>query len=219
MKSGHTLHYNWYALTLTLCKPDVNLVVCSIITCIDTLIFAHEFALDCELNIDNGHCQRLKSVIPFCTYLLYELMSPPGSQTSGTVLTLLGSGFDGTGSLDMNIVSIGGVSCAVASATDSTLTCSVGQGPAGNHLVIVSVSGKGLASHTGGNHTFTYSFQVTGISPSTGGNAGMCLCIRVDYTVWVCCGYAKKNSRFIQTQDNVELLWHVANLTKPDALV
>ena len=85
----------------------------------------------------------------------------------------------------MNIVSIGGVSCAVASATDTTLTCSVGQGPAGNHPVIVSVSGKGLASHTGGNHTFTYSFQVTGISPSTGGNAGMCLCIRVDYTVLV----------------------------------
>ena len=94
-----------------------------------------------------------------------------GSQTSGTVLTLSGSGFDATVST-ANTVEIGGVACDVVTATGAELTCSVGRGPAGSHDVVINVLGKGLAEHTGGVHRFVYSFQVTGIDPATGGNAG-----------------------------------------------
>ena len=105
------------------------------------------------------------------TIKLLLLLFITGSQTSGTVVTLSGTGFDDTAP-SANTVIIGGVTCPVTAATATELKCSVGEGPAGSHAVVVNVLSKGLAEHSGGPYTFAYSFQVTGISPTVGGTAG-----------------------------------------------
>ena len=70
------------------------------------------------------------------------------------------------------MVTIGGVNCTVTAATTSSITCDVGNGPVGEHIVKVNVAGKGLASHTGGDVMFSYTADISGISPTTGSLGG-----------------------------------------------
>ena len=71
-----------------------------------------------------------------------------------------------------NTVTIGGVSCSVTAATTTSITCDVGNGPVGDHKVMVNIAGKGFASHDSGDVMFSYTADVTGISPSTGSLGG-----------------------------------------------
>ncbi|XP_046549966.1 LOW QUALITY PROTEIN: fibrocystin-L-like [Haliotis rubra] len=90
-----------------------------------------------------------------------------GTLALSTVLTITGTGFSTTA--DNNKVMIGGVACAVTAATATQITCTVGNGPTGSYVVMVSVDGKGMANST---EQFEYESSVTGISPTTGSLAG-----------------------------------------------
>ncbi len=65
---------------------------------------------------------------------------------------------------------IGGTDCGITAATSTELQCDIGPGPPGNHDVIVTVSGKGLAS---GSAYFSYLFEADYISPTSGSLAGI----------------------------------------------
>ena len=93
-----------------------------------------------------------------------------GSYRDGTTISLTGTGFGTT--INETHVLIGGERCDVISASTSEILCQVGQGPAGNHEIIVNVADKGLANHTNGVLEFTYLFNIDGISPSEGSLAG-----------------------------------------------
>ena len=68
----------------------------------------------------------------------------PRSGVAGTVLRLTGSTFLGNGAA-IPTVSIGGAPCSVTKANATSITCTVGNTPAGWHRVLVNVSGVGLA--------------------------------------------------------------------------
>ena len=67
---------------------------------------------------------------------------------------------------------IGGAECAVTVATETSLTCTLGEGPAGTHPIVLTVTTKGLARHEGGSYSFEYPFSVLSISENTGSLAG-----------------------------------------------
>ena len=71
------------------------------------------------------------------------------------------------------MVTIGGTTCQVTSATSTEVRCDVGPGEAGTHRIVLSVADKGHAKHDGGNHSFTYDFEVDGIDPAAGGLGGV----------------------------------------------
>lgn len=81
-----------------------------------------------------------------------------------------GSGFSSVTS--DNTVTISGVACSVTSATTTSITCTVGNGPIGTYPVIVNVAGKGDAEISG-TVEFTYTADISGISPSSGSLGGM----------------------------------------------
>ena len=94
-----------------------------------------------------------------------------GTLALSTILTISGTGFDGTPS--NNEVKIGGVTCNVTASTPTSVTCRVGNGPVGDHKVVVTVKDKGDADHGGTDVKFTYVAEVTSISPTTGSLGGM----------------------------------------------
>lgn len=92
------------------------------------------------------------------------------------VLTITGTGFSTT--LGSNNVLIGSsVQCNVTSATSTSITCTIGNAPAGNYSVTVNIAGKGLASVSSA-FLATIPLQITSFSPSQGG-AGKNLSNRV----------------------------------------
>ena len=86
-----------------------------------------------------------------------------------TLITLTGTGF--STNMAENVVTVGVAACTVASATDTEITCTVGEGNPGDRPVSVLVTTKGAAEQAS-PVTFTYSFSVSGISPSSGSAAG-----------------------------------------------
>ena len=111
------------------------------------------------------------------------------SGVDGDTLILTGTGFSLT--LEDNLVLMGGVNCSVTAATATQLTCTVGEGPAGEHNVSVTVDQKGLAEHQGGTYSFTYNYEVTGISPSAGSLGGIIFFDMVHFTYqFELCGVA-----------------------------
>ena len=83
------------------------------------------------------------------------------------------------------MVTIGGTTCDVTSATGAEIRCDVGTGDAGDHDIILNVADKGLARHENQNHTFTYEFDVDDIDPTSGGLGGENAenCIRQDILI------------------------------------
>ena len=83
---------------------------------------------------------------------------------------ITGTGFNATES--GNTVTIGGVACTVTAATSVAITCDVGNGPVGDHKVMVNVGSKGDADHSSGDVLFTYTADIDGVSPSSGSLGG-----------------------------------------------
>ena len=88
----------------------------------------------------------------------------PQSASPGDTITVTGTGY-GTDS-DSVIVSVGDTVCVVSSATDSSLTCVLGQHSAGTFDLSVNITPKGTAS---GNVQVTYEISVDSITPASGG--------------------------------------------------
>ena len=88
----------------------------------------------------------------------------------GTSISISGTGFSST--LDNNRVTIGRVDCSVTAATTTSITCDVGNGPVGEHKVVVNINSKGAGSHSGGDVTFSYTADISSISPITGSLGG-----------------------------------------------
>ncbi|KAG7162643.1 Fibrocystin-L-like 3, partial [Homarus americanus] len=86
----------------------------------------------------------------------------------GTVLTVSGTGLRLSGS-DPEVL-IGGTTCTVTAATDTTVTCSAPDLAGGSHAVVVRDSQYGDSN---GDRSVTYSFSITSVSPTTGGFGGI----------------------------------------------
>ncbi|KAK3587658.1 hypothetical protein CHS0354_042441 [Potamilus streckersoni] len=95
-----------------------------------------------------------------------------GTLAQGTVLTITGTGFNGTTTSNNQVV-IGGKECTITMATTTSINCNVGNGPIGSYKVEVTVSGKGRASHpTGSAVMFQYTAGINSMSPSSGSLGG-----------------------------------------------
>ena len=86
----------------------------------------------------------------------------PSNGESGSTITVTGVRFEGATLAD-NTVTIDGVDCAVTSATDSSITCTVGDHSAGEYEVEVHVNGKGNAMS---GLEFEYVLAVDATTPS-----------------------------------------------------
>ncbi|XP_041477742.1 fibrocystin-L-like isoform X1 [Lytechinus variegatus] len=104
------------------------------------------------------------------TPTLLSITPPEGSSADGTAISITGSMFSITPS--ENSVTINGVECAVWASTDTSITCDVGESPAGEYEVRVQVLGLGYAEYENGPVTFNYTFDLTSVSPSRGSTAG-----------------------------------------------
>ncbi len=93
-----------------------------------------------------------------------------GTSALSTSITITGTSFSSSAS-DITVI-IGGVACSVTAASATSVTCNVGNGPVGSHKVVVTVTDKGSAAHSGGDVTFEYTASVTGLSPTTGSLGG-----------------------------------------------
>ena len=89
----------------------------------------------------------------------------PTSGTTGQSVVISGSNFV-TG---QTTVTVGGVPCAITSVSSTSITCSVGSGPAGNQPVIATILSIGQSNN---NIQFQYILQVGTISPSRGSYGG-----------------------------------------------
>ena len=68
-------------------------------------------------------------------------------------------------SLDNISISIGDSACSINSASDTQITCSLGQNSGGTYPVIVLINNKGYANK---NIMFTYDLSVDSLSSSEG---------------------------------------------------
>lgn len=85
---------------------------------------------------------------------------------------LTGTGF--STDLQDNMITIADIKCEVTEATETSIACTLGNGPEGTHDVVLTVAGKGLANNTV-SVQFTYSAAaITGIMPETGSTGGKC---------------------------------------------
>nr|XP_039261251.1 fibrocystin-L-like [Styela clava] len=84
----------------------------------------------------------------------------------GSTLTITGERFDATST--ENSVTVGGVSCVVTDSTETSLTCTLGESPAGTQPVVVTVNGKGNANSV----DIDVPLSITGFSPNTGSEQG-----------------------------------------------
>jgi len=91
----------------------------------------------------------------------------PSTLASGATLTLTGSGLGTSGT-----ISVGGVACVSISWSATGITCTLGDSPAGTHVVAVSTTAVGLAT---GTRSVTVALTATAsaatISVSAGGGA------------------------------------------------
>jgi len=94
----------------------------------------------------------------------------PTSGSAGTTLTLTGTGFSTTAA--ENQVLVGDTECVGTTSTGTQLECTLGEGAAGLHDVVVNVLTKGEADKGGATIQFTSSFSVTSFSPSSGALGG-----------------------------------------------
>ncbi|RXN34425.1 fibrocystin-L isoform X1 [Labeo rohita] len=92
-----------------------------------------------------------------------------GSSGLGTVLTITGSGFDGS-----NVtVKTGDVECSILQVTNTSITCQVGPASAGVQPVSLSFSSVGNAQYQNdSSFIFTHLLGVTSINPTAGSVAG-----------------------------------------------
>ncbi|XP_052805044.1 fibrocystin-L-like isoform X2 [Mya arenaria] len=90
-----------------------------------------------------------------------------GTLAQGTSIVISGTGFSSTEG--NNRVIIGDVECSVTAATSTSITCDVGNGPVGVHVVLVNVLGSGLST---GTVEFTYIADITSISPTSASLGG-----------------------------------------------
>lgn len=89
----------------------------------------------------------------------------PTTGGSGQTVTISGSNFVN----GQTTVTIGGTTCAIATVSASTITCTVGVGPAGNQPVVVSVATVGTSN---ANTVFVYNLLITSTSPAAGSFGG-----------------------------------------------
>lgn len=87
----------------------------------------------------------------------------PSSGQSGDTVTITGTKFDTvTGN---NVVKVGGATCAVSSATSTSVMCTLGVQSPGQYDVMVNVNPMGRA---GSSVQFTYAMSVSSVNPTTG---------------------------------------------------
>ncbi|XP_078699976.1 fibrocystin-L-like [Branchiostoma floridae x Branchiostoma belcheri] len=92
----------------------------------------------------------------------------PAEATSGTSVTITGSGFGQT--TGDNEVSIDGAPCAVDSSSDTEIVCTLGDHVAGSdYTVDVTVAAKGMARS---GVTFSYELSLLAVTPNTGSFGG-----------------------------------------------
>ncbi|KAJ8389419.1 hypothetical protein AAFF_G00119570 [Aldrovandia affinis] len=91
----------------------------------------------------------------------------PGNGTSGTVITISGSGF-GT-DLQQVSVTIGGARCNVSALNDTEIQCTVGEHAGGTFLVMLNHAAKGYADSMS---SFDYHWIFTQVTPNQGGYGG-----------------------------------------------
>ncbi|KAH9519162.1 Fibrocystin-L [Bulinus truncatus] len=91
----------------------------------------------------------------------------PISGAAGTTLHITGSGFDKIA--NKNEVTIGNYTCPVQMATETEITCTVGEGSAGIAEVKVRVNDRGFTNES---FSFTYSSDVLAVNPRTGSAGG-----------------------------------------------
>jgi hypothetical protein len=89
----------------------------------------------------------------------------PTSGSASQLLTITGSNFVN----GQTSVQVGGVTCAVNNVSSTSITCTVGSGPAGNQPVVVEVISVGQSNS---NFVFQYLLQVTSVTPSQGSYGG-----------------------------------------------
>lgn len=87
----------------------------------------------------------------------------PTSGKAGDSITISGTSFSGTSS--DNVVTLGGSTCTVTSATSTSIACTLGTKSPGQYDVEVSVATFGNAQSSA---TFSYTVSATSINPSTG---------------------------------------------------
>lgn len=111
-----------------------------------------------------------------CSFTLSSSLTPsltsvsPRKGTSGTEITLTGSGFS-SNLAEVN-VTIGGNVCHVTSSSLTSIKCTAGASVGGLHDLVVNIGNKGFAKHSGGKISFTYQVSVSDIQPSRGSTGG-----------------------------------------------
>ncbi|XP_053372863.1 fibrocystin-L-like [Mercenaria mercenaria] len=116
----------------------------------------------------SGDCsfQWKSSVTPTVT----SVSPSTGTSALSTSISISGTGF--STDITKNAVSIGDVACSVTASTATSITCDVGNGPVGQHKVMVNVDGKGFAKHSSGDVMFEYTANIDSISPTSGSLGG-----------------------------------------------
>lgn len=116
-----------------------------------------------------GYPSKCANVNNSCQFQWSSLQTPTisGLSQTGMTVSISGTGFSTVPA--SNIVLIGTInSCVVTSATSTSITCTIGNAPAGTYNVNVNIVGKGLA-YGSGNFSVTVPVQVLLFSPSQGG--------------------------------------------------
>ena len=87
----------------------------------------------------------------------------PATGTAGETITIDGVNFSGT--MSNNVVTVGGETCTVSTATTTQIVCDVGNLRAGAYPVNVDVVGLGVSNN---DKTYTFTMTATSITPNTG---------------------------------------------------
>uniref|UniRef100_H2YG49 Uncharacterized protein n=1 Tax=Ciona savignyi TaxID=51511 RepID=H2YG49_CIOSA len=97
----------------------------------------------------------------------------PSSGSSGDSVTLTGVVKQFTTTAD-NVVTIGGVPCVATAASDTSVTCTLGNSPGGTQALAMTVAGKGWKTGSVSTTvaTFTVVSIVTSIVPASGSTNG-----------------------------------------------
>lgn len=123
------------------------------------------------------YTSRFSSQTP-CAFSYSDALRPdvtaisPRSGTTGSLLTIIGSGLDASSAIE---VAIGGRPCSITSMSATQLMCRVPALPAGSHVVSVRVPETGYSTSCMGCSNplvFNSSLSVTGVSPSSGSLGG-----------------------------------------------
>lgn len=110
-----------------------------------------------------------------CGFQYTSVSTPTLSSASanGLTVSLGGSGFAASGGAAAHQIRVGGVACAAATQSASSVTCTLERAlDAGTHQVDVVRVGWGRAQHTGGVHAISQALGVTSVAPATSSLAG-----------------------------------------------